>query len=130
MQPPRVDRGTWLRILLILSLTLVRCLIPLHCTPPETRATGKISSRLRRGVARPRISSRRHASRRASPDELIPFTRVEVMNARHALRTLAFLGLGALLGGGLVVTWGDREAAIAAFGSEPRAATGLAGSSR
>jgi kynurenine formamidase len=52
------------------------------------------------------------------------------MNARHTLRTLALLGLGAVLGGGLVIACGDRGAAMAALRSDSSAASHQAGSSR
>ena len=52
------------------------------------------------------------------------------MNARQQLRTLALLGLGAILGGGLVVAWGDRGQAGAAQASAQMVASSQAGPAR
>ncbi|MFI5386681.1 MAG: hypothetical protein ACHQ50_11245 [Fimbriimonadales bacterium] len=52
------------------------------------------------------------------------------MNARHALRTLVLLGLGGVLGGGLVLAWGDRGQARAALENDAKGASGQAGSGR
>jgi len=52
------------------------------------------------------------------------------MNARHAFRTLALLGLGGVLGGGLVLAWGDRGQARAALGNDAKGASDQAETGR
>src|SRR5262245_18135849 len=52
---------------------------------------------------------------------------MDVMSAGHALRTMAILGLGAILGAGLVLALGERGAARA--GPGPGSGAGGGGSS-